>query len=724
MNHNNITKYQLVRPQSGHLSYACKHMKNILHRPLVFVLLLLVFTCSLARAEDRWDLDQKRNQLIGYMLGNALPAAHYTHKKMDETLSVAVFNLYLKQLDYQKRFLLSSDVKVLRAIAPDIGANLQHGTSFLPETAYNIMQERLVQVERLVDEIMATGFNVTIDEVYETDPEKLDYAKDLPELKNRWRKIMKEQVIYKCLELEEDQKTEKVKSSDAELWEKATAKEGQIFKEFFVRLHQEKLQDHYDRFFNAIARAYGPHTDYFPPELREQFDIEMRGNLEGVGAILRDENGFNKVVSLVPGGPAAKQGMLQAEDILLQVAENGANPVDISGMRPNDAAQLIRGPKGTQILLTVKKPDGTKRVIPITRDVVEIEETFVKSSLLDAPDGGKIGYIMIPSFYRDFEKTNNGEDARNATDDTRTAIREVTKSNPEGIILDLRNDGGGSLIDAVDITGMFIKSGPVVQVKDSSGQVHVLSDDNDSIEYSGPLIVLVNKFSASASEVVAAALQDYQRAIIVGDDFTYGKGTVQNMINLNNNMRPEALAEFGDLGVLKLTTQKFYRISGGSTQNKGFAPDVVLPSLFHHLQSGEKYLDYSLAWDQIGPADYARFSGETYNIDMIRTMSKERVGQDPDFQTIAKEAKLAKERGRQTAVSLKVADVRERMELERKEKTSLSGQLRSSQAEKYGSDLLSAAGGKDMDKNHFFSWQAELQKDPYLRESVNILVDM
>ena len=511
---------------------------------------------------------------------------------------------------------------------------------------------------------------------------------------------------------------------DDELWKQAKEKESKVNKDFFLRLHQESLQDHYDLFFNSIARSFDPHTDYLPPAQREEVDIQLRGNLEGVGATLRNENGFNKVVSIVPGGPAAKQGLLQAEDIILQMAEKGANPIDITDMRASDAAHLIRGAKGTEILLTVKKPDGTKKIIPITRDVVQIEDTLVKDTVIDGPDGGKIGYILIPSFYRDFRKTYSGEDARNATDDTRKAIKELQKSNPEGIILDLRNDGGGSLNDAVDIAGLFITSGPIVQVKDSTGKIQVLSDDDANIEYSGPLVVLVNRLSASASEIVAAALQDYKRAIIVGGEHTYGKGTVQTIINLNKNLRASVAEEIGDLGVLKLTIQKFYRITGGSTQYKGFGPDIVLPSLFQHLQSGEKYLDYSLPWDQIGPVTNTSFSGKPFDLEMIRKMSLLRVERDPGLQAIAKEAKMAGERSKQTAVSLNLMDVRQRMEEACEERKGLSDQLRSSQAELYDDRQLPTADGKDMKKDVVLSWKEKLTHDPYVREATNIIVDM
>ena len=393
-------------------------------------------------------------------------------------------------------------------------------------------------------------------------------------------------------------------------------------------------------------------------------------------------------------------------------------------MRPGDAARLIRGAKGTEVLLTVKKPDGIKKVIPIVRDVVQIEDTFVKDTLLDAPDGGKIGYILIPSFYRDFDKPDSAEEARNATDDTRKAIEDLKKNNLEGIILDLRNDGGGSLADAVDIAGLFLKSGPVVQVKDSTGEIRVLNDDDAAIHYSGPLVVLVNKFSASASEIVAAALQDYKRAVIVGGEHTYGKGTVQTIINLNKNLRPSMAKEIGDLGVLKLTIQKFYRITGGSTQYKGVEPDIVLPSLFRYLKSGERYLDYSLPWDQIRPAQYTPFNRKPVDLEMIRKKSLGRVEHDPGLRTIAKEAEKANQRSKQTTVSLKLADMRQKMDEVREDRKKLSAQFGDDPTGLGEDDQPEASGKEDVKKDDMPDWKEKLKKDPYVGEARNIIVDM
>jgi len=697
-------------------------MKNLIRHTLATFLVLLFFTTGSGSAKDIQEVGQKRNPLIGYMLDKQLPDVHFSHKKMDKSLSLAAFNLYLKQMDYQKRFLLSSDVTLLRSFSSSVAENLENGTNILPEFGYKIMKERIVQVEKIVDQILAAGFDVNSEEVYETEPEKTSYVDDLNGLNERWRKIIKAQIISSYLALAGDQEKAKETLSGDELWKQAKEKVTKVNRDFFLRLRQETLQDHYDRFFNAIAMGFDPHTNYLPPNQKEDFDIQMRGNLEGIGALLREENGFIKVVSIVPGSPSAKQGMLQAEDTLLDVAEKGLAPVDISDMRLRDAVRIIRGPKGTEVRLTVKKPDGTKKVIPIIRDVVQLEDTFVKDTVLDAPDGGKIGYILIPSFYRDFEKTKGGGDARNATDDTRKAIEELKKTKLEGLILDLRNDGGGSLVDAVDIAGLFIKSGPIVQVKDSNGKIQVLNDNDENIEYRGPLVVLVNQFSASASEIVAAALQDYKRAIIVGGEQTHGKGTVQTIINMNNNIRPSSSKEIGDVGALTVTIQKFYRITGGSTQYKGVVPDIVLPSLFQHLKSGEKYLDYSLPWDQIKPVKYTPFSGKPISLDMIRKKSLQRVQHDPGLQVIAEEAAKANERSKQTAVSLKLTDMRLKIEETREERKKLSAQFQNYQAG-LDDDEQVETDGTGMKKD-VPNWKEQLKLDPYVGEAKNIIIDM
>jgi len=701
-------------------------MKNFITRSTTAFLVVFLFTAGFVAAQDiskTKSTDRKRNQLIGYMLDKQLPAIHFSDKKMDKKQSLAIFHLYLKQLDYQKRFLLKQDVTTLNSFAPHIAENLEHGTMVLPDAGYQIMKERIDQVVKMVDRIMTHGFDVNREDTLETDPEKIDYASNLNELHNRWRKIMKARVMSKYLDLVEDQKKEKTKQSEKALWKQALEKVGKVNKDFFFRLHQETLQDHYDRFFNAVARSFDPHTNYLPPDKKEDFDIHMRGSLEGIGALLREDDGFIKVVRIIPGSPAAKQGHLKAEDVIIQVAEAGKEPVEITDMRISDAVRLIRGPKGTEVRLTVKKPDGTKEVIPIVRDVVQIEETFVKDTVMDSPDGGKIGYILIPSFYRDFEKSKNGDNARNSTDDMRRAIDDLKKTRLEGIILDLRNNGGGSLVDAVDIAGLFIKSGPIVQVKNTYGTTRVLDDDDDGIEYGGPMVVLVNRFSASASEIVAAALQDYKRAVIVGGPHTHGKGTVQTIIDMNENMPLLQLKKISDLGALKVTIQKFYRVTGGSTQYKGVVPDIILPSLFQHLKSGEKYLDYSLPWDQVGPVDFTPFDDKIPNLAMLKKKSMGRVKHDEGLKMIAEEAQKAIERRKHTVISLKLTDMRKKMDEDRREREKIGSQYRKYQERLEGSDSsdLNEKNGK---KDTVSNWKEEIKQDPYVNEAKNIIVNM
>jgi carboxyl-terminal processing protease len=412
---------------------------------------------------------------------------------------------------------------------------------------------------------------------------------------------------------------------------------------------------------------------------------------------------------------------LKAEDIILQVAQEGGEPVDITDMRLRDAVRLIRGPKGEAVILTVKKPDGVTEVIRIVRDVVQIEETFVKSSLIESADGRKTGYIFIPSFYRDFEGTRNGANGRNSTDDTLKEIVKAIDQNVDGIILDLRDDGGGALVDAVDIAGLFIKSGPVVQVLNRFGDKRILSDTNDTISYDGPLVVLVNKFSASASEIVAAALQDYRRAVIVGGTHTHGKGTVQTIIDLNENVPLLHLRQYEDLGALKVTIQKFYRVNGSSTQYKGVESDVVLPNLFEHIQSGERYLDYSLPWDAIAPVEFTPYE-RPLDLEKLREMSLRRAARAQGLKIISEEAAKAAERIKDTMISVQIDDMRRQREESRVTREKVGAHYRKYREEQgEDPDFEEPDSGLEDPQE---KWLKDIKEDPYIREAVNIVGDI
>ncbi|OGR15767.1 MAG: tail-specific protease [Desulfobacterales bacterium GWB2_56_26] len=735
-------------------------MKNIQKLGIAVLALVILFTASFGMAEETVKFDTKRNRFIGYLLSKQLPTLHFSDKIVNDDLAMAAFHLYIKQLDYQKRFLLKKDVEQLKAFAPYIDDNLANGRISLPDTGYDILTEKISLVQTMVEtmlsndkirvvarkgssavknntsssgeEVLMVGnFDVRQKETYETDPEKAAFVENLTELKDRWRKVLKAQIIAQYLDLVEEQqkgKEQKDKEkpiqikSEEELWKEALSKVSKRNKTFFQRLNQETLQDHYDRFFNCITRAFDPHTNYIPPAGKEQFDINMRGSLEGIGALLREDDGFIKVIRIIPGSASAIQGRLKAEDIILQVTQEGEEPVDVTDMRLRDAVRLIRGPKGKAVTLTVKKPDGATEVIKIVRDVVQIEETFVKSTIINAGDGRKTGYIYIPSFYRDFEGTRNGSKGRNSTDDTLQEIESLKKQKVDGIVLDLRDDGGGALVDAVDITGLFIKTGPVVQVKNSFGDKRVLSDTDDKMYYDGPLVVLVNKFSASASEIVAAALQDYKRAVVIGGKHTHGKGTVQTIIDLNENIPLLHLKKYDDLGALKVMIQKFYRVTGGSNQWKGVESDIVLPNLFEHIKSGERYLDYSLPWDSIEAIPFTPWTDKPFDLDLLRNKSLDRVANDEGFKIIAEEAVKAAERAENTVVSIDLEDMRSKREEARLVREKVGAHYRKYREEQDEEGEFEESEDDKADPHEV--WLKNVQQDPYIREAVNIVGDI
>lgn len=699
-------------------------IKNIF-RFVVVVLVMLQFNLSATPVFGvgaRGDLEVNRARLLSYLLREQLTRNHFSGKEMDDALSQAAYDLYVKQLDFQKRFLLQEDLERLGRFRSLIDDEMLRGLVELPDLAWSILEKRIHQVEKMTTDIMAQGFDFSRKEDLETDVEKIDYCRNEAELRERWRKILKFQVLNRYLDLREDKgiDTDKApspvpapKSDEAELLIKAMKKVGERQEQFFSRMLQETTREHYDRYFDAITRAYDPHTDYLPPRRKEDFDISMRGSLEGIGATLREEDGYIKVVQIIPGSAAYRQGQLQAEDIILAVAQADGEPVDITDTRIRDAVSLIRGKKGTVVRLTVKKPDGTRLIIPIVRDVVQIEESFVKSTVMPGRTEKEVfGYIRIPAFYRDFEHTQNGGEGRNVTDDVQAAIAGLKKEKISGLILDLRNNGGGALTDAVSITGLFIKKGPVVQVKDSHGTMKVLRDPDPSVAYDGPVVVLVNRFSASASEILAGALQDYGRAIIIGSEHTHGKGTVQAMIDLDQSNPLANMQKYMPLGALKLTIQKFYRVSGGSTQYKGVHPDIVLPDPFGHMETGEKYLDYSLPWDTVSPVPYSPWTAGVSDRTALVDLSRKRTKANDEFKEIKKEAEEAQERREQTLQPLQIDDAwKERQAWHLEKKDEVAG-------------LLDHGGPADGEMGEEGAWIKEIKEDPFALEGLSVLEDM
>lgn len=482
----------------------------------------------------------------------------------------------------------------------------------------------------------------------ETDPEKRQYPADSLEMLREWSDYFRYQIVSSVaveLEIQDKAKSRKdtvVKiKSLAELEASAREKTLKNNQDYFKRLGETSEEDMFADYLNSIARSFDPHTDYETPKEKENFDIQFTGQFEGIGAILTQRDGFIKVANIIPGSASWKQGQLKVDDVFLKVAQGDADPVDVVNMKVDDAIKLIRGKKGTTVKLTVRKPDGSILVIPIVRDVVVLEETYAKSAILQHDKiKGRFGYINLPSFYADF---NNSRGGRNCYEDMKKEIQKLKAEGIKQIILDLRGNGGGSLQDVVKIGGLFIDQGPIVQVKTRQGMPHMLEDPNPGVDFDGKLLIMTNFFSASASEILAAAMQDYGRAVIIGSAQTYGKGTVQKMTDLGGFRYNMGMGADRPTGTVKLTTQKFYRINGGATQLKGVTPDLIMPDVYEKIEVGEKELDYVMPWDQTTPASYNMWSRSNDKMKIqLRTRSKKRLSESPYFQYIFSEAEKLK----------------------------------------------------------------------------------
>jgi len=596
--------------------------------------------------------DQKRNAYLGLLLKKKLPVFHYSGRQIDGDMSRNIFYLYLKGLDSWKCFLLQDDVKTLEAQVPRILDDLEQGKLTLPSAAFDIFTQRAGQVERMVDVLLTQPISATDVESIETDPKKFDYAKNEDELRDRWRRIVRGQVIKSFLDLEAKRAT--VARDANHLWAEAIQDVTSRNKEFFHRLRQGTVQEQYDSFYDALARAFDPHSGYYylPANLSPS---ETKRFFEKRRPDAKRENGLQELM-----------GLSEKRSLGLFDLANGAN------------------------------------------------YTFAKSMVLNAPDGKKIGYILLPSFYHDFKKKNGS--GRASGEDTRRKVEKLKAAGVDGIILDLRNNGGGALPDAVSIVDLFTDDGPVAQMKNAGGREQVLRDSEPGTVYAGPLITLVNGGSAGASEIVAAALQDYGRAVIVGDSRSYGYGTVQIVVDLDE-MRLSHDPQFDNLGALQVTIQKFYRINGNSTQYKGVEPDILLPSMVGYIKSGEKYLEYSLPWDTISPVSYEKWQ-PPLPLDELRQRSEKRVAFDKAFLTIKEEAKNAEQRSRDTLITLTVDDMRAQKEAAQRSKKKMG---------EYFRQFRGAGDGEDEQpppQEKRDEWMKNVREEPYIREAEHILLDM
>ena len=686
------------------------------YKILVLVLLLAFASCSFTtKTFEDPDKDKLLIQVITYVLQRG----HFDPKEINDDFSAEVFADYLDQLDPLKRYFYKSDIEEFEAFKFQLDDQLkEYDISF-----FNLTHDRLVQrieeSKAIYKEVLDKPFDYSIDEEFNSDYENIGYVKNKKQMKERWRQQLKFSNLVNYDDLMSAQETSEEKKTLTEIEAEARAETLKSI-DLYYNDYIDDLdrQDWFSMYINAIVEEFDPHTNYFAPEDKENFNQQMSGKLEGIGARLSKRMDNTKIVELISGGPAWRGNELEVGDIIMKVRqEDEEEPVNIVGMRLDDAIKLIKGPKGTTVILTVKKVDGTIEDISITRDVVEIEETYAKSSIVEK-NNRRFGVIDLPKFYVDFEDYKS----RNAASDIKQEIERLKAEGMEGLVLDLRNNGGGSLPVVVDIAGMFIKEGPIVQVRATGEPKEVLKDKDKSIVWDGPLVIMVNELSASASEILAAAMQDYKRAIVIGSKQTYGKGTVQNFLDLNNMVRNN---KNGDLGALKLTTQKFYRINGGSTQLEGVKSDVVVLDRYSFIDVGEKDQKNPLPWDKIDSVDYTFWDGYFDYNETIEN-STQRMNANEQLKLIGENAKWIKTRMDENIHSLNYKKYKAQLELNEEEAK------RFDKISEYQSNLTfeSLPYEKELFKTDTIlkekrdRWHKSLSQDVYVEEAINVLEDL
>ena len=696
------------------------------------VLLLAVFVAiaSCSFTTKKFDNPEKDKLLID-LITYVLEKGHYSPKDINDAFSKNIYRNFIAGVDPLKRYFLMSDIEEFKRYETSIDDQIKIKDVTFFNLVYSRLSQRIAEIEKMYPTILEQSFDYKMDEELNVDYDKIAYAKDKKALKNRWRKQLKFSTISNYYDLieengivlneasekeqnEDDQKPKTI--SEIELEARENTKNS--MSEYFDFVNDLESKDYFAIFLNVIVEEFDPHTNYFAPSDRDRFELQMSGKLEGIGARLQKKNDYIKIVDVISGGPAWRGEHVEVGDMIMKVKqEKEKEAVSVVGMRLDDAVKLIKGPKGTKVILTIKRVDGSIEEEIIIRDVVEIEETYAKSTLIKKEDKN-YGLIDLRQFY--FDMQNYKE--RNAASDVKKEILRLKDEGMEGLVIDLRGNGGGSLRTAVDMAGLFIKEGPIVQVASSGSKKEVLEDQDDEIVWDGPLVILVNELSASASEILAAAMQDYKRAIVIGSKQSYGKGTVQNLLDLNQWLRNN---DMGDMGSLKLTTQKFYRVNGGSTQLEGVKSDVVMADRYSYINIGEKDYDNPLPYDKIEPADYEVWNGYL-DYEKIIKKSMERMAKSEQLRLIDENAQWIKSRRDITTVNLNYESYKNELE------SRIDDTKKFDAIDNYDNKLryeslpfeieLMKQDTTLLEKRK--RWHKSLGNDIYIEEGVNILQDL
>ena len=687
---------------------------------IAVITFLSIYNFSFANPNNN---DPEKDKVIIYVLQNILSRGHYVQKEIDDNFSEYVYNEFINSLDPSKRYFTQEDLKEFSQYKFEIDDQVKNSSLDFYKLVYNRFLEKIDAAKITYKALLANPFDYKKEEIIDLDYDNIPFAKNESQLIDYWRKQLKLNIISRIQESEEleesklkDDKKYQKKSFETLEYE-ARTKVLENMNDLYVRINELENTDWYSTYLNSVVGGFDPHTTYMSPRIKSRFDQDMSGKLEGIGARLQKDGMYTKIVELISGGPAWKQGELESGDVILKVAQGEEEPLDIVGMRLDDAITFIKGKKGTEVRLTVKKKlDGSIKVVPIIRDVVELEETFVKSSIVKK-NGKLYGVINLPKFYIDFDDTKT----RNATSDMEKEIIRLKAQNIEGLIVDVRDNGGGSLKTAVEIGGLFIEKGPIVQVKYRDEKPNVRNDVDPKVQWDGPLVVLVNEMSASASEILAAAIQDYGRGVIVGGKQTYGKGTVQNVIPLNYYVKKYP----DDLGALKMTIQKFYRINGGSTQIEGVYSDVAMPDRYSFMEFGERDLTGALPWDKVPQAKYVRTNSYS-NFTEVVDNSKSRISQNPKFNSINSYAKWLKANQDDSTYNLNYNSYKKET-LNRREESKKFKDIFKFESDLTFTSPIYEEKLFEIDtvlKDKRMAWHKNLKKDIYLNEALNVLSEL
>ena len=695
--------------------------KNIIVISLTFILGLA--SCSFISSNfDQTDKDKLLLQLITYVLDQG----HFVEKEINDDFSRKVFNEYLNIIDPYKRYFYESDIEEFKKYEDQLDDKFINAEIDFFDLTYNRGQKRFNESKLIYKEILNNPFDYQIDEDFNADFESLDYVKNESEMKDRWRKQLKFSSIETYNELLDEQEKElednpsyKIKSN-IEIELEARESTLRTLNEMYDFYEDITRSDWFSFYINSFVEQYDPHTIYYSPDAKDRFDVDMSGNYAGIGARLSKKFDKIEVVEIISGGPAWRQNLLEVGDIILKVRQDDhdeSESTSILGMPISDAVKLIKGPKGTNVILTIKKVDGEVLDLKIERDIVLLEETYLRSSIVSKNEN-LYGFINLPKFYIDFDNSTSRDAAR----DVKKEIIRLKNIGIKGLVLDLRNNGGGSLKTVVEMAGLFIQEGPIVQVRSMDKESQILRDKDRSIIWEGPLVILVNEFSASASEILAAAMQDYKRAIIIGSKQTYGKGTVQNVLDLNKMVRSNTN---GDLGALKFTTQKYYRINGGSTQLEGVKSDIVVPDKYTYVDFGEKDQENPLEWDKIDPVSYDPWK-TFFDYNKSIQASKNRMNSSEFISLIDENAKWIKSMRDRNIYTLNYSKFKKDLLLN-EEKVKKYKKLSD-----YSSDLIFKSLPYEIDliaKDSSLGekrkrWHKNLSKDIYVNESLNVLDDL